>query len=71
MVNKSHQIVLRGFLKDLGHFVNLSDDYAAGGENWTGTREEMVERLIEYYGPDWEKDIEIQKWKLSEERIEA
>ena len=66
MVKNTSQIVYRGVIKSLGNFVNLSDD----GYNWRGTREGIVERLTEYYGPNWEKDIEIQRWQLTETRID-
>ena len=65
-----HDTVYRGFLKNLGYFVNLSDDFDEDGINWRGTKEEMVERLIEYYGLNWSDSIEIQRWQLTEERID-
>lgn len=71
MMNNSHQIVHRVVVNGSTWFLNLAEDYDFGGENWGGTLEGLNERLEEIFGPTWKERVEIQKWKLSEERIEA
>lgn len=71
MINNSHQIVHRVAVNGSTWFLNLDDDFADGGENWHGNLEGLHERLEEIFGPTWKERVEIQKWELSEKRIEA
>ena len=53
-------------------YVFLTDDYEDyyDGHNWRGTREGLVEWLVENYGPNWELNgFSIQEWELSEKRV--
>lgn len=70
MINNSHQTVYRGFSRSTNNFVNLDDDWDDNGHNFHGTKEDVIEKLIEFYGPNWFVDIEIQRWQLTEERID-
>ena len=65
-----HQTVYRGFSRSTNHFVNLDDDWDDNGHNFYGTREEAIEKLVEFYGPKWDTDIELQRWQLTECRID-
>jgi hypothetical protein len=65
-----HRTVFRGYFTEGKYFVNLDDDYDLDGINWDGTKESMTERLIELYGLNWAENIEIQRWQLTEERID-
>ena len=69
-MKNTHQTVYRGFSRSTNNFVNLDDDWDDDGINWRGTKEGMVDRLFEFYGSNWAVDIEIQRWQLTEERID-
>ncbi|NBR06935.1 MAG: hypothetical protein EBT92_14330 [Planctomycetes bacterium] len=62
--------VFRGYLKNRTYFVNLSEDYDEGGMNWHGSLEGLKERLVELYGLYWTEHVEIQRWQLTEQRID-
>ena len=66
-----HRTVFRGYFIPDKRFVNLAvDGLIPDVINWEGTKESMIERLNEMYGPNWAVPIEIQRWQLTEERID-
>jgi hypothetical protein len=65
-----HRTVFRGYFIPDKRFVNLAVDGLHDVINWDGTKESMIERLDEMYGTNWAVPIEIQRWQLTEERID-